>query len=203
MSVAIGTVCGHLKRARAAGLTWASVQGLTDSEVEASLYRDGGRNKVARRAPVDYAHVHDELHKSTATMQLLWAEYQQTVAARGDGLKPYQYSQFCALYGTWRGRPPAVDATSARERKRSWIDEAEREELVDGLASTFFGQDQSKSVIGLNAATRELRRRRSRLRFWRSRSSMASASDSHGLSEISSQHARSPKRPSDLRRALI
>ena len=104
LSVAIGTVCGHLKRARAAGLTWERVQSLTDSEVEASLYRDGGRNKAARRAPIDYAHVHHELHKSTATMQLLWAEYQEAVAARGDGLKPYQYSQFCELYGTWRGR---------------------------------------------------------------------------------------------------
>ena len=63
LSVAVGTVCGHLKRARAAGLTWERVQSLTDSEVESSLYRDDGRNKAARRAPIDYAHVHHELHK--------------------------------------------------------------------------------------------------------------------------------------------
>jgi transposase len=72
---------------------------LTDSAVQASLYRDGGRNNAARRAPIDYAHVHDELHKSTATMQLLWAECQEAVGAQGDGL-----SRFCELYGTWRGR---------------------------------------------------------------------------------------------------
>lgn len=40
LSVAVGTICGHLKRARAAGLTWQRVQRLTDSEVEALLYRD-------------------------------------------------------------------------------------------------------------------------------------------------------------------
>jgi transposase len=53
---------------------------------------------------IDYAHVHHELHKSTATLELLWSEYQEGVAARGDGLKPYQYSQFCELYGAWRVR---------------------------------------------------------------------------------------------------
>ncbi len=48
--------------------------------------------------------MHHELHKSTATLELLWSEYQEGVAARGDGLKPYQYSQFCELYGAWRVR---------------------------------------------------------------------------------------------------
>src|SRR5690606_22199831 len=36
------------------------------------------------------------------TLQLLWAEYQEAVAARQDGVKPYQYSQFCDLYRVWR-----------------------------------------------------------------------------------------------------
>jgi transposase len=104
LSVAIGTVCGHLQRARAAGLTWETVQNMTDSEVETSLYRYAQRNEGARRAPIDYAHVHHELHKSTATLHLLWSEYQEAVAARGEGLKAYQYSQFCELYATWRVR---------------------------------------------------------------------------------------------------
>lgn len=104
LSLAVGTVCGHLKRARTAGLTWDAVRDKTDSEVEAALYRDAGRNEGARRAPIDYVYVHYELHKSTATLQLLWSEYQEAVAARDDGLKPYQYSQFCELYGAWRVR---------------------------------------------------------------------------------------------------
>jgi transposase len=104
LSVAVGTICGHLQRAREEGLTWKGVQGLTDSEVEGMLFRDGGRNEGKRRAPIDYAHVHHELHKSTATLHLLWAEYQEALAARGEGLKPYQYSQFCELYGAWRAR---------------------------------------------------------------------------------------------------
>ncbi len=104
LSTAVGTICGYLQRAKAAGATWEVVQSMSDSEVEALLYCDAGRNQPARRAAIDYGHVHHELHKSTATLELLWSEYQEGVAARGGGLKPYQYSQFCELYGAWRVR---------------------------------------------------------------------------------------------------
>jgi transposase len=57
-----------------------------------------------RRAPIDYAHVHRELHRTGVTLQLLWAEYQEAVAARQEEVKPYQYSQYCELYRAWRKR---------------------------------------------------------------------------------------------------
>src|SRR5215207_6788362 len=104
VAVAVGTICGYLRRAKEAGLTWERAQSMTDAEVDAALFRDDGQNVAATRAPIDYAHVHEELHRSGVTLQLLWAEYQESVAARGDGTKPYQYSQFCELYGAWRVR---------------------------------------------------------------------------------------------------
>lgn len=104
VSAAVGTICGHLKRAKEAGLTWETAQAMTDAEIEAALFRDEGRNAAATRAPIDYAHVHSELHRPNVTLQLLWSEYQESVASRGDGTKPYQYSQFCELYGAWRVR---------------------------------------------------------------------------------------------------
>lgn len=58
--------------------------------------------------------------------------------------------------------------------------------------SIFLGQVQSKSTIGLAAPAWASRMRRSRPRFWRSRSSMASTSCSHGLSMICSQQAINP-----------
>jgi len=102
LSIAVGTICGHLKRAREVGLTWERAQSMTDSDVESLLYRYGNPGHVSQRAPIDYAYVHQELHRSTATLELLWAEYQQGAAARGDGLRAYQYSQFCGLYRAWR-----------------------------------------------------------------------------------------------------
>ena len=46
---------------------------MTDREAEALLFRDVGCNQAARRAGIDYAHVHHELHKSTTTLELLWS----------------------------------------------------------------------------------------------------------------------------------
>ena len=37
------------------------------------------------------------------TLRLLWLEYQEAVAANAHGLA-YQYSQFCDLYGSWKGK---------------------------------------------------------------------------------------------------
>ncbi len=102
--VAVGTVCGRLRRAREVGVTWEQAESRTDAELEALLFRDGGRNVAAARAPIDYGYVHRELHRTGVTLQLLWAEYQEGVAARSDGVKPYQYSQYCELYGAWRKR---------------------------------------------------------------------------------------------------
>jgi transposase len=104
VGVAVGTVFGHLRRAADAGMTWDRAQGMSDAELEAVLFRDAGRHVVAARAAIDYAHVHAELSRPGVTLQLLWLEYRESVAARGSELKPYQYSQFCELYGAWRVR---------------------------------------------------------------------------------------------------
>jgi len=67
LSIAVGTICGHLKRAREVGLTWERAQAMTDSDVESLLYRYGNPGHVSQRAPIDYAYVHQELHRSTAS----------------------------------------------------------------------------------------------------------------------------------------
>jgi len=102
--VGVGTVCGRLQRAEQVGVTWEQAQKLSDAQLDALMYRDGGRNQAASRASIDYAHVHRELHRTGVTLQLLWAEYQAAVLARQDGVKPYQYSQYCDLYRVWRRR---------------------------------------------------------------------------------------------------
>jgi len=122
LRVAVGTICGHLKRAKEVGLTWERVQQMTDAEIDAALFRDGGRNLAATRAPIDYAHVHSELHRTGVTLQLLWSEYQESVAARGDGSKPYQYSQFCELYCAWRVRLKPSMRRVHRAGEKAFID---------------------------------------------------------------------------------
>lgn len=120
--VAVGTVSGYLQRAAEAGLTWERVQVMTDAEVNGALYRDAGRNNAATRAPIDYSHVHSELHRTGVTLQLLWSEYQESVAGRSDGSKPYQYSQFCELYGAWRVRLKPSMRRVHRAGEKAFVD---------------------------------------------------------------------------------
>lgn len=104
LCIAVGTVCSQLQRARKAGMTWERAVEMTDSELEAELFRDGGRSVVATRAAIDYGHLHEQLHQAGVTLQLLWSEDLDWVATRGDGTKPYQYNRFCELYGACRSR---------------------------------------------------------------------------------------------------
>jgi transposase len=122
IAVAVGTINGHLQRAKQAGLTWDAAQSMTDAEVEAVLFRDVGRNEGATRAPIDYAHVHAELSRPGVTLQLLWFEYQESVATRGDGTKPYQYSQFCELYAAWRVRLKPSMRRVHRAGEKAFVD---------------------------------------------------------------------------------
>ena len=95
LSIAVGTICSHLKRARKAGLTWERAQSMTDSDVESLLYSYDNPAHVSQRAPIDYAHVHQELHRTTATLELLWVEYQEAVAARGEGFTASNSLEAC------------------------------------------------------------------------------------------------------------
>jgi transposase len=66
--------------------------------------------------------VHGELHRHGVTLQLLWSEYLDGVAARGDGTKPYQYSQFCELYAAWRARLRPSMRIVHRAGEKAFID---------------------------------------------------------------------------------
>jgi len=94
------TVCDYLGRAERAGLTWEQAKPLSDAEVEARLFSYVGRSEPATRAAIDFKWVHAELGRVGVTLQLLWGEYQS--AAQQRGARPYQYSQFCELYASWR-----------------------------------------------------------------------------------------------------
>jgi transposase len=122
LCVAVGTVCGQLRRVREAGMTWERAQEMTDTELESALFRDCGRNVAATRAAIDYSHIHEDLHRNGVTLQLLWSEYLDRVAARGDGTKPYQYSQFCELYGAWRSRLQPSMRIVHRAGEKAFVD---------------------------------------------------------------------------------
>jgi transposase len=123
-SVEIGrtTVADYLKRAAEAGLTWQEAEPLSDTEVEARLFRQVGRNEPAARAPIDLGWVHMELRRAGVTLELLWSEYQGSVAESGTGQRPYQYSQFCELYRAYRQKLAPVMRQVHRAGEKAFLD---------------------------------------------------------------------------------
>ena len=81
LSVSVGTVAASLARAREAGLSWAEVEPLRDSELEARLY---GAPEEGKRPLPDFADIHRELHRVGVTLQpvlpVLQAVAEQTAA---------------------------------------------------------------------------------------------------------------------------
>lgn len=108
VGISEGSVCDYLGRAREAGLTWADAEAMTDTEVEARLFAIIGRNEPKPRYPIDFEWVAREMRRKEVTLQLLWVEYRDAATARGNGLLPYQYSQFCDHYRVWRKTLPLV-----------------------------------------------------------------------------------------------
>jgi transposase len=101
-SVSPATVSDYLTRALRAGLGWQQAQPLSEAEVEAKLFVHIGRSEPEVRSAVDFPWVHRELRRHGVTLQLLWSEYR--LAAQQGARRPYQYSQFCDQYTTWRGQ---------------------------------------------------------------------------------------------------
>jgi transposase len=154
VAVAVGTINGHLKRAHDAGLTWEAAQMMTDTQVEAALFREPARNVGATRAAIDYARVHCELSRDGVTLQLLWFEYQESVAARGDGTKPYQYSQFCELYAAWRVRLKPSMRRVHRAGEKAFVDySGKRPRLVNAVTGEVTEVELFVMVLGASNYT--------------------------------------------------
>jgi transposase len=99
VGTAPSTVRATLNRFQAATLTWPLPDQVSDSELEAALYRNAGTKQDHRRhAEPDWAMIHRELKRKHVTLSILWEEY---VAQHPDG---YRYSRFCELYRAWEGK---------------------------------------------------------------------------------------------------
>jgi transposase len=116
-----GSVSDYLSRAVKAGVTWEIARELSDAEVESRLFTRVGAAEPVTRAAIDFDWVHREMRRKGVTLQLLWVEYQEAVAA-STGSRPYQYSQFCDLYGGWKGKLALAMRQTHRAGEKAFID---------------------------------------------------------------------------------
>ena len=93
LGVSIGAVSGVERRAREAGLDWATADAMADEALEVRLYGD---STAQRRRPLpDPVWIHTERKRPGVTLELLHMEYRERHA---DG---YGYTQFCEHYRQW------------------------------------------------------------------------------------------------------
>lgn len=81
------------------------------------LYPVHPRDVTSRRAPPDWAYLHNELlsHKNL-TLMLLWQEYKEREPTG------YQYSQFCDLFRHWRGKLDLSMRQEHRAGEKMFVD---------------------------------------------------------------------------------
>src|SRR5260221_281570 len=86
-------------RFKTTGLDWPLPETVTDSHLEAKLYKNAGTKQGHRRhAEPDWPCIHRELRRKHVTLSILWDEY---IEQHPDG---YRYSRFCELYRAWEGK---------------------------------------------------------------------------------------------------
>jgi transposase len=109
-SVSRSTVSEYLSRASAAGLSWPLEEGMDEARLERVLFAQELPVATGGRPLPDWADIHAELRsRKSVTLTLLWEEYKAGYPENG-----YQYSQFCELYGRWRG---ALDVCMRQEHR--------------------------------------------------------------------------------------
>ena len=100
VGVSPSTVAAVFADARSHGLTAASVEALSDAELETYLYPPAPPSCM--RPEPDCAALHVELRRPGVTLALLHMEY---LAAQPDGLR---YTAFCDRYRAWQKRRSPV-----------------------------------------------------------------------------------------------
>jgi len=110
------TVGDHLRRAKAAGITWPLPDGLDDDALEALLFATAAAPPAATRPLPDWAKVHVELRRPYVTLMLLWLEHKEVFP------EAHSYSQFCELYRRWRRRVDVVMRQHHKAGEKLFVD---------------------------------------------------------------------------------
>src|SRR3990170_1991203 len=147
LSIGLGTVSGVERRARAAGLSWAEVEGLSDEALEQRLYPPGPTGKGPRPWPY-WASLHAERRKAGVTLELLHLEY---LEQHPDG---YRYTQFCEIYRRWLKRRGLSMRQLHRAGEKCFVDYAgQKPRIIDPATGEVIEVEFFVAVLGASNYT--------------------------------------------------
>ncbi|MBC7495632.1 MAG: IS21 family transposase [Sphingomonadaceae bacterium] len=145
VGAAPSTVRETLRRVAAAELSWPLGEDVSDTVLEAALYR-AARIKTGHRrcAEPDWPAVHRELKRKHVTLQIVWDEY---IAEHPGG---YRYSRFCDLYRGWAAKLPVTMRQSHAGGDKLFVDDAGDKlgVVIDRLTGEFRDAHIFVAVLG-------------------------------------------------------
>ena len=115
LGVPFTTAGEHVRRAKAAGISWPLPDTLDDDALEALLFAAPAPPAGDRPVP-DWPRIHRELCRPHVTLMLVWVEYKE---AHPDG---YAYSQFCELYRRWHRHLDVVMRQHHKAGEKLFVD---------------------------------------------------------------------------------
>jgi transposase len=115
IGVSNSTISELFSRLALAGLGWPLPEGISDTELEARLYRERGEAVADAREP-DWAEVHEKLSEKHVTLRLAWQEY------RADHPEGYGYSWFAERYRAWQRRIDVVMRQDHKAGEKLFVD---------------------------------------------------------------------------------
>jgi len=147
LGISNGVVGTTVLRARAAGLDWAQVERLSDTELQARVYGPPTRPTHQRAVP-DCAYLHAERRKPGVTLELLHLEY---LEQHPDG---YRYTQFCECYRRWLRHRGLSMRQVHRAGEKLFVDYAEQKpSLLDPATGERITAELFVAVLGASNYT--------------------------------------------------
>lgn len=146
-SVGVGTVCEHLRRAAAAGLSWPLPAEMDEAALEKQVFPSAPPTGTPRPLP-DVAYIHQELRLPGVTLQLLWHEYLEN---HPEG---YRYTQLCERYRRWQAKLRPTMRQVHRAGEKSFVDfSGKRPHLVDRHTGEIVEVELFVGVLGASSYT--------------------------------------------------
>ncbi len=146
VGASLGVVSKTLQRASGAGLTWESVQGIDDAELERRLYPHAAAE--AERPEPDCVWVHRERHRAGVTLELLHHEY---LERHPNGLR---YTTFCDRYREWLGRRGLVMRQVHAAGDKAFVDySGKKARIVDAATGEVTEVEVFVAVLGASNLT--------------------------------------------------
>lgn len=96
LKVSRGSVQTCVKRAREADLSWADVEALSDSDLEALLFPEkNAKDRASKDCAINWEKIYSELKRKGVKLKLLYQELKES-----EGVQ-LSYSQFCRQFKKW------------------------------------------------------------------------------------------------------